>query len=130
MLTGEKLFDGETVTDVLAAVIGRDPDWTALPKSVGPRMRGVLARCRERNPKLRYRDIGDVALDLAAAPASDAEGVAASSPARGSTGGLAWGVAAAGGILAVALAVLLIKQRATIPAPPQFEKLTFAPQFV
>jgi hypothetical protein len=130
MLTGEKLFDGETVTDVLAAVIGRDPDWTALPKSVGPGMRRVLARCLERNPKLRYRDIGDVALDLAAAPASDAEGVAASSPARGSTGGLAWGVAAAGGILAVALAVLLIKQRATIPAPPQFEKLTFAPQFV
>jgi eukaryotic-like serine/threonine-protein kinase len=130
MLAGRPLFEGETVTDVLAAVIGRAPDWTALPASVVPGTRRVLARCLEKNPKLRYRDIGDVAIDLAAAPVSDAAGPAASSPSRRSIGGLAWGVAGLSVLLAVALGVLLRRQLAAVPAPPRFEKLTFAPQFV
>jgi Tol biopolymer transport system component len=122
MLTGLTLFEGETVTDVLAAVIGRDPDWNALPASVGPGTRRVLARCLEKSPKLRYRDIGDVAADLGATPTS--------SPARRSTGGLAWGVAAASVVVAALLGALLWRQLAAIPTPPRFERLTFAPQFV
>jgi hypothetical protein len=129
MLSGRQLFEGETVTDVLAAVIGRDPDWSALPPSVGPGTRRVLARCLERNPKLRYRDIGDVALDLAAT-AAEAVGSAASSPARRSSGGIAWGVAVLSVLFSVALGLVLLKQRSAIPAPPRFERLTFAPQFV
>ena len=38
MLTGRALFEGETVSEVLALVIMRDPDWTALPSSVPPQV--------------------------------------------------------------------------------------------
>jgi Tol biopolymer transport system component len=129
MLTGRQLFAGETVTDVLAAVIGRDPDWSALPARAGTGFRRVLARCLEKNPKLRYRDIGDVAVDLAAAPAVDTA-PAASTGAWRSSGGVAWGVAALSTLVVVTLGALLLRQRAAIPVPPRFERLTFAPQFV
>ena len=126
MLTGRQAFSGETVTDVLAAVIGHEPDWSALPAGAGPGIRRVLARCLEKNPRLRYRDIGDVMFDLAA-PAPDAVRPTAS---RRSGGTFAWAVAGLSVLAALALAALLVKQRAAIPAPPRFERLTFVPQFV
>jgi serine/threonine protein kinase len=128
MLAGRPMFDGETVTDVLAAVIGHEPDWSALPASVGPGTRRVLARCVEKNPKLRYRDIGDVAADLATpTPYTTAVPVVSDGPKRS---GFAWGVAGLAIVLAIVLGGLLIKERAVIPAPPRFTRLTFAPQFV
>ena len=132
MLTGRRLFDGDTVTDVLAGVIGREPDWRALPPSVGPGIRRVLARCLQKNQKLRYRDIGDVALDLdAAASADPSVRAAAAAPApRRSRAGIAWGVAGFCALLAATLGILFWKQLSFVSAPPRFEKLTFAPQFV
>ena len=72
-LTGKRLFEGETASDVMAAVLKNGPDWGALPKNVGPATRRLLARCLEKNPGRRYRDIGDVAYDLDAGPAADVE---------------------------------------------------------
>src|SRR5688572_13320971 len=65
MLTGRALFEGETVSEVLASVIMRDPDLTALPSSVPAPVRHVIARCLVRDPKLRLRDIGEARLVLA-----------------------------------------------------------------
>ena len=53
MLTGEQLFAGETVSDVLAAVLTRELDWSTLPASVPVPIRRLLRRCLERNPKQR-----------------------------------------------------------------------------
>ena len=64
MLSGVPMFEGETVTDVLAAVIGRDPDWGAFPRSTPPRIRHLLARCLERDTKKRLRDIGEARVVL------------------------------------------------------------------
>ena len=64
MLTGQRLFDGETVSDVLAAVLTREPEWTALPSSTPPHLVQLLRRCLERNPKQRLRDIGEARLAL------------------------------------------------------------------
>lgn len=64
MLTRRKLFEGETVSDTLAAVLTRDPDLTALPSSTPPAVRRLLKRCLERDPKKRLRDIGDARSDL------------------------------------------------------------------
>ncbi len=64
MLSGRRLFDGETVSDVLAAVLTREPDWTALPTSTPPDVERLLRRCLERNPKQRLRDIGEARLVL------------------------------------------------------------------
>ena len=65
MLTGARLFAGETVSDVLAAVLTRDPDWTALPAATPAPVRRLLARCLDRDPKKRLRDIGEAGLLLA-----------------------------------------------------------------
>jgi serine/threonine protein kinase len=65
MLTGKRLFDGETVTDVLAAVVRAPIGWAALPAETPPRLRGLLERCLERDPKLRLRDVGEARIALA-----------------------------------------------------------------
>jgi len=64
MLTGRRIFDGETVSDTLAAVLTRDPDLNALPQSTPQGVRRLLKRCLHRDPKNRLRDIGDVHADL------------------------------------------------------------------
>jgi serine/threonine protein kinase/Tol biopolymer transport system component len=65
MLTGKRPFSGETVTDVMAAVLTTDPDWRALPRETPQRVRLFLGRCLQKDPKMRLRDIGDARLDLA-----------------------------------------------------------------
>lgn len=55
MVTGARLFDGETTSHVLAAVLTKEPDLSVVPY----RLRHLLARCLEKDPKKRLRDIGD-----------------------------------------------------------------------
>ncbi len=64
MLTGKRLFAGETITDVLAAVLRHDPDWNALPSVTPAPLKGLLRRCLERDPRKRMRDIGEARLVL------------------------------------------------------------------
>jgi eukaryotic-like serine/threonine-protein kinase len=84
MLTGRRLFQGETVTDTLAAVLKTDPDWSRLPAGTPGRVRELLRRCLERDPRQRLRDIGDARLELELARASPQadEVTAASRPGR------------------------------------------------
>ena len=72
MLTGKRLFDGETVSDTVAAVLRNEPDWTQLSAETPAHVRTLLTRCLERDPSRRLRDIGEarVALDTARAPMS------------------------------------------------------------
>ena len=73
MLSGQRAFPGETTLDVIAAILERAPDLSALPASTPPHLRRVIERCLEKDPKRRARDIADVraALDDASAPAPD-----------------------------------------------------------
>jgi hypothetical protein len=64
MLTGTQLFAGETVSDVLAAVLTRSPDWTALPASAPAGVRALLRRCIERDPRKRLHDAADARIAL------------------------------------------------------------------
>ena len=66
MLTGKALFAGETVTDVLAAVVTREPDLDTLPASTPPAVRQLLQRCLDKDPKHRLRDIGEARVLLEA----------------------------------------------------------------
>jgi serine/threonine protein kinase len=59
MLTGSRLFSGDTISDTLASVLKTDPDFNALPKETPPRIRSLVRRCLERDPRQRVRDIGD-----------------------------------------------------------------------
>ena len=65
MLTGRTLFAADTVTETLARVIEREPDLTALPAATPPAVRTLLARCLERDPQQRLRDIGEARIALA-----------------------------------------------------------------
>jgi len=64
MLTGKTIFEGETVSDTLAAVLRADIDWRQLPPSTPPKVRRLLQRCLERDPKRRLRDIGDAWMEI------------------------------------------------------------------
>jgi Tol biopolymer transport system component len=64
MITGRTVFPGATVSDTIAAVLERSPDWTALPSATSPPVRHILARCLEKDRKRRWRDIGDVRIEL------------------------------------------------------------------
>ena len=64
MLTGRAAFAGDTITDILAAVVTREPDWTALPATTPASIRRLLTRCVEKDPKRRLRDIGDAQLEI------------------------------------------------------------------
>ena len=64
MLTGRRAFDGEEISDVLAAVLTRDPDLSALPAATPAAMRRLLERCLVKDPKRRLRDIGEARLIL------------------------------------------------------------------
>jgi eukaryotic-like serine/threonine-protein kinase len=75
MLTGRQLFDGETVTHVIAAVLTKEPDWTGLPAATPSIVRRLLRRCLEKEPRRRLHDVADARLeieDAIAAPAMDA----------------------------------------------------------
>ena len=56
MVTGKRLHDGETTTEVLASVIKEDPNWNRVP----PQLHRLLRRCLEKDPQKRLRHIGDV----------------------------------------------------------------------
>jgi eukaryotic-like serine/threonine-protein kinase len=64
MLTRKMAFSGETVTDTLAAVIRAEPDWTLLHQATPIRIRVLLQRCLQKDPKQRLRDIGDARISL------------------------------------------------------------------
>ena len=72
-LTGKMAFGGETVTDILAAVVKTEPDWPALPDPTGVRLRELLYRCLQKDPRLRLRDIGDARILISELLAGNAE---------------------------------------------------------
>jgi serine/threonine-protein kinase len=80
MLTGRRLFDGETVSDVLAAVLTREPDWSMLPTSVPQGIHRLLRRCLERNPRNRLHDIADARIELSEGPLAAAASLPAATP--------------------------------------------------
>lgn len=60
MLAGRPPFVGETVSDIMAAVLQQEPDWTRVPAP----LRRLVRRCLEKDPKRRLRDIGDAAWEI------------------------------------------------------------------
>lgn len=119
MLTGQSAFAGDTVTDTLAAIVTRTPEFARLPPATPAPVRHLLSRCLERDPRLRLRDIGEARIVLArdgdAAPAVAADAPRAS---RGRT--LAW----AGGALLLAVATGVAVWQLRAPADPPTRHFT------
>jgi len=64
MLSGRQAFAGETITDCLARVLEREPDWKALAPTTPPRLVALLRRCLRKDSARRLRDIGDACLEI------------------------------------------------------------------
>ncbi|MFT5050899.1 MAG: serine/threonine protein kinase/Tol biopolymer transport system component [Chlamydiales bacterium] len=64
-LTGKRAFGGESMTDVLAAIVSEEPDWNGLPTDTPVHLRALLARCLDKDPRTRLRDIGEARVRLA-----------------------------------------------------------------
>jgi Tol biopolymer transport system component len=82
MLTGERLFPGDTVTDIIAAVVTREPDWDRLPAGTPDGLRRVLRRCLQKDPRERLRHVGDAALELRDGSPPEGAAVASGPPSR------------------------------------------------
>ncbi|HEY7185293.1 MAG TPA: LpqB family beta-propeller domain-containing protein [Vicinamibacterales bacterium] len=59
MLTHARPFSGKTASDSIAAILEREPDWSALPRDLAPNLRRLLERCLQKDVRRRLRDIGD-----------------------------------------------------------------------
>ncbi len=112
MLTGKRLFEGETISDTLAAVLKTEPDLSQVPAKV----RRLLKKCLEKDPKKRLRDIGD-AWELLEEPPQ------VTAPSRSRLGYVAWGVA---GMLLVALGALTFLHFRETSPPEQTLRYTIA----
>ena len=81
ILTGRTPFLGETLSDTIAKVLDREPDWQALPTNTPALLRRLLRRCLDKDAKERLRDIGDARVEIreavTAPSAADREALAA-----------------------------------------------------
>jgi serine/threonine protein kinase len=64
MLTGQLAFQGETVSDTIARILQREPDWALLPPATPRSIDRLLRRCFEKESKRRLRDIGEARIEL------------------------------------------------------------------
>ena len=117
MLTGRAAFARDTVSDTIAAILEREPDWSAVPDGTPPAVRRLVARCLEKDPKRRLHDIADARIEIEDALAVPAgSGVATMTSTRRASS------RAAGWVLATALAlggvVLSTVTYLRWPAPP------------
>ncbi len=64
MLTGQRAFAGQGVSETMARVLEREPDWTQLPATLSPTLRTYIERCLQKDPRQRIQAVGDVRLAL------------------------------------------------------------------
>ena len=115
MVTGRRLFHGEHVTDVLAAVVRDTPDLSAAP----PAVKRLLEKCLEKDPRKRLRDISSVQLLLDEShPPPTAAPETRKSRSRAMVA--AYAVAAVAIISAIAMGVVLLQRGAPAPSAIEF----------
>ena len=113
-LTGANPFAGDTVSDSIGAILHKPIDLDRLPPGAPPRLRRTIERCLERDRRARWRDIGDVRLELLDADRAASEPAAA--PARRAARA-PWALAIVAMIIALAAGAMLALDR--LGAPPE-----------
>jgi serine/threonine protein kinase/Tol biopolymer transport system component len=123
MLAGARPFEGETISDTLAAVLAKDPDWSKLPPTTPPRVRELLARCLEKDVKKRLRDVHDLRIELQDAKGqggqSRSPGLSPSVPSRSSV----LIITAAIALVAIAVAAWALTRSAPHSAPARLARV-------
>jgi eukaryotic-like serine/threonine-protein kinase len=113
-LTAKRIFEGETVTETLAAVLKNEPEWQALPTGTPKNIRFVLRRCLEKDLNRRFRDAADVRIEIEEA----GETGEATRPAKRRWPWPAWSTAALAVLIAILLAFVNFRERPPIKDEP------------
>jgi eukaryotic-like serine/threonine-protein kinase len=124
LLTGRRPFAGDRVSDVIAHVLEREPDFSRLPSDTPDAVRRLLRRCLEKDPASRLRDAGDARLELEEA-LTGVEDVARA-PVSPRTSTPARWVLVAGVLGAVMLLGVMLRQREP-HAPPESMRFSILP---
>jgi serine/threonine protein kinase len=123
MLTGKRLFDGDGVSETVAAVLRAEPDWKALPPGTPVPIRRLLRRALEKNPRQRLQHIGDARIEIEEARRAAEEPVVPVST-RGVQA--AWIVAVVSLSAAAVIAAVHLLETAS-PSPPEMRVQVAAP---
>jgi serine/threonine-protein kinase len=115
MLTGQRLFTGETATDVIGAVVHKEPDLDELPPKVPAQIRRLLDRCLQKDVNRRLQSIGDARIALQEWLENPEDEVAAVAKPR--PGWLSWATAAVAGLAGLALGGFLLGSSEHTPPP-------------
>src|SRR6185436_3087004 len=124
MLTGRRAFDGEGVSETLARVLEREPDWARLPATLSPSLRTYLQRCLQKDSRQRVQAVGDLRLAIDGAFETAA-------PQTGAHAGVAdWRRVALVGVAAIVMGGAIVGGlvwSAMRPAAPRVSRLQVAP---
>jgi Tol biopolymer transport system component len=104
MVTGKKPFDGETLTDIAAAIVKNEPDWRAFPAGTPARIQSLVARCLKKDPSQRLHDMADGRLyieEILNEPAAASTAIKSRRPARQWAGWIAAAVASGVAVFAL-----------------------------
>ena len=106
-LTGRRVFEGETVSDLVARILEREPDWTALPAATPAWLGSLMRRCLTKDVKQRLQAIGEarIALERGGEDAT-APGTPVTSRSAGRFAWVPWALAAVLGALALGRGLL------------------------
>jgi serine/threonine-protein kinase len=80
MLTGQRLFSGDEVSDTLASILKDEPDWTLLPVDTPRKLSDLLHRCLRKDPRNRFHDIADARIEIGEAIEGGRDEAPAGSP--------------------------------------------------
>ena len=122
MLTGRRTFDGQTMSDTIARILEREPDWAALPRATPPPVRDLLKRCLNKDAAGRPADLTPVRAILDQARAAGRRAV----PSRGT---LAAGAVTVG-VVALAALWWVRADRLTPTGSSSWEQITSFPDSV
>ena len=78
MLTGRQAFPGDTVSDIITAILSSSPALTALPDETPGKIRNLIRKCVEKDPRLRLHDIADARIEIVETIEAPAEAIHAS----------------------------------------------------
>jgi eukaryotic-like serine/threonine-protein kinase len=123
MVTGKPAFTGQTLSDIIAATLKNEPDWTALPAETPAAVRVLLRRCLRKEPAQRLHDSADARIEIEEAIAQPPHRPQSTERARRP----ASFVQAAGWLAAALLALVLLVARigwpGTVSPSPQLIRL-------
>ena len=126
MLTSRAPFARETVSDSIAAILERDPDWALLPSAMPAGLPRLLARCLAKDRQQRLRDVGDARLEIDELLTSPSLTVPLVSPSKPST--WRWLAAIVASTAAGVLVTWIVLSRyvSSPPSPPLPVRFTIA----